>query len=171
KRPVKQHFIHPSFNESTLDCDIALLQLAEPLEFSPSVLPACLPAEQEVLQPSRTCVVTGWGAPEAGMQEKGKKLQQLEVPILAPDICQSYYINLPSKVTQGMICAGFPLEEGKDSCTGDSGGPLVCPSEDNSGSYTLHGITSWGLGCGRKNYPGVYTNVGFFVDWIKKNIN
>uniref|UniRef100_A0A803VA53 Peptidase S1 domain-containing protein n=1 Tax=Ficedula albicollis TaxID=59894 RepID=A0A803VA53_FICAL len=156
KSPVKQHFIHPSFNKTTLDCDVALLQLAEPLEFSPSVLPVCLPAEQEVLQPSRTCVVTGWGAPE------GKKLQQLEVPILAPDICQSYYINLPSKVTQGMICAGFPLEEGKDSCTGDSGGPLVCPSEDNLG---------WGLGCGRKNYPGVYTNVGFFVDWIKKNIN
>lgn len=50
-------------------------------------------------------------------REKEKKLPQLEVPILAPDICRSYYINLPSKVTQGMICAGFPLEEGKDSCT------------------------------------------------------
>ncbi|NXB21861.1 OVCH2 protein, partial [Rhagologus leucostigma] len=170
KRSVKQYIIHPSFNETTLDSDIALLQLAEPLEFNPSVRPVCLPAEEEVLQPSKMCVVTGWGAPEED-REKGKKLQQLEVPILALDICQSYYINLPSKVTQRMICAGFPLEEGKDSCTGDSGGPLVCPSEDNSGFYTLHGITSWGLGCGRKNYPGVYTNVGFFVDWIKNNIN
>ncbi|NWW18504.1 OVCH2 protein, partial [Falcunculus frontatus] len=171
KMPVKQCIIHPSFNETTLDSDIALLQLAEPLEFNPSVLPVCLPAEEEVLQPSRMCVVTGWGAPEEGMQEKGKKLQQLEVPVLALDICQSYYINLPNKVTQRMICAGFPLEEGKDSCTGDSGGPLLCPSEDNSGFYTLHGITSWGLGCRRKSYPGIYTNVGFFVDWIKNNIN
>ncbi|NXY21378.1 OVCH2 protein, partial [Atrichornis clamosus] len=171
KRSVKHYFIHPSFNKTTMDSDIALLQLAEPLEFNPYVLPVCLPAEEEEeLQPSRTCVVTGWGAPEAD-REKEKKLQQLEVPILVLDTCQSYYINLPSKVTQRMICAGFPLEEGKDSCTGDSGGPLVCPSEDNSGFYTLHGITSWGLGCGRKNYPGVYTNVGFFVGWIKKNIN
>lgn len=54
---------------------------------------------------------------------------------------------------------------------GDSGGPLVCPSEDESGFYTLHGITSWGLGCGRKNYPGVYTNVAVFVDWIKQSVN
>ncbi|NXP64577.1 OVCH2 protein, partial [Chloropsis cyanopogon] len=171
KRSVKQYFIHPNLNETTLDSDIALLQLAEPVEFTPSMLPVRLPAEEEVLQPWRMCVVTGWGAPEAGMQEKGKKLQQLEDPTLAPDICQSYYTNLPSEVTQGMICAGFPLEEGKDSCTGDAGGPLVCPSEDNSGFYTLRGITGWGLACGRKNYSGVYTSVSFFIDWIKKNIN
>ncbi|NXX61527.1 OVCH2 protein, partial [Scopus umbretta] len=171
KRSVKRYVIHPSFNKTTMDSDIALLQLAEPLEFNHYVHPVCLPAKEEVIQPSRVCVVTGWGAREEGMQEYGKKLHQLEVPILLLDACQSYYINLPSKVTQRMICAGFPLEEGKDSCTGDSGGPLVCPSEDNSGFYTLHGITSWGLGCGRKSYPGVYTNVSVFVDWIKQSIN
>uniref|UniRef100_A0A8D0KYT4 Peptidase S1 domain-containing protein n=1 Tax=Strix occidentalis caurina TaxID=311401 RepID=A0A8D0KYT4_STROC len=167
---VKQYIIHPSFNKTTMDSDIALLQLAEPLEFNPYVGPVCLPAKEEAVQPSRVCVITGWGAHEAD-REKGRKLHQLEVPILVLDTCQSYYINLPSKVTQRMICAGFPLEEGKDSCTGDSGGPLVCPSEDNSGFYTLHGITSWGLGCGEKSYPGVYTNVGVFVDWIKHSVN
>ncbi|NWZ53476.1 OVCH2 protein, partial [Haliaeetus albicilla] len=170
KRSVKKYIIHPSFNKTTMDSDIALLQLAEPLEFNHYVRPVCLPAREEAVQPSRVCVVTGWGAHEED-REKGKKLHQLEVPILVLNTCQSYYMNLPSKVTQRMICAGFPLEEGKDSCTGDSGGPLVCPSEDNSGFYTLHGITSWGLGCGRKSYPGVYTNVGAFVDWIKQNVN
>ncbi|NXD76216.1 OVCH2 protein, partial [Halcyon senegalensis] len=170
KRSVKQYLIHPSFNETTLDSDIALLHLAEPLEFNRYVRPVCLPAAEQPLQPSSLCVVTGWGARE-GDREKGKKLHQLEVPILQLDACQSYYINLPRKVTQRMVCAGFPLEEGKDSCTGDSGGPLVCPSEDNLGFYTLHGITSWGLGCGKKSYPGVYTNVGVFVDWIKQSVN
>ncbi|NWH19457.1 OVCH2 protein, partial [Grus americana] len=170
KRLVKQYIIHPSFNKTTMDSDIALLQLAEPLEFNHYVRPVCLPAKEEVVQPSRVCVVTGWGAHEED-RGKGKKLHQLEVPILVLDTCQSYYINLPSKVTQRMICAGFPLEEGKDSCTGDSGGPLVCPSEDNSGFYTLHGITSWGLDCGKKSYPGVYTNVGGFVDWIRQSVN
>ncbi|NXX41269.1 OVCH2 protein, partial [Tricholaema leucomelas] len=170
KRSVKQYIIHPSFNKTTLDSDIALLQLDEPLEFNHYVRPVCLPAKEEAVQPSRVCIVTGWGAREED-REKGKKLHQLEVPILAFDMCQSYYVNLPSKVTERMICAGFPLEDGKDSCTGDSGGPLVCPSEDNSGFYTLHGITSWGLGCGKKSYPGVYTNVGAFVDWIKQSAN
>ncbi|NXP46656.1 OVCH2 protein, partial [Heliornis fulica] len=167
---VAQYIIHPSFNKTTMDSDIALLQLAEPLEFNDYVRPVCLPAKEEVAQPSRVCVVTGWGAHEED-REKGKKLHQLEVPILVLDTCQSYYVNLPSKVNKRMICAGFPLEEGKDSCTGDSGGPLVCSSEDNLGFYTLHGITSWGLGCGRKRYPGVYTNVGVFVDWIKQIVN
>ncbi|NWR68295.1 OVCH2 protein, partial [Centropus unirufus] len=170
RRAVKEYIIHPSFNKTTMDSDIALLQLAEPLEFNDYVRPVCLPPEEEVAQPSRVCVVTGWGTQKEG-RDKGEKLHQLEVPILMLDTCQSYYVNLPSKVTQRMICAGFPLEEGKDSCTGDSGGPLVCPSEDNSGIYTLHGITSWGLGCGRKSYPGVYTNVSAFVDWIKQNVN
>uniref|UniRef100_A0A8C0FYK3 Peptidase S1 domain-containing protein n=1 Tax=Bubo bubo TaxID=30461 RepID=A0A8C0FYK3_BUBBB len=168
--PHKTGDLKCNFNKTTMDSDIALLQLAEPLEFNPYVGPVCLPAKEEAVQPSRVCVVTGWGAHEAD-REKGRKLHQLEVPILVLDTCQSYYINLPSKVTQRMICAGFPLEEGKDSCTGDSGGPLVCPSEDNSGFYTLHGITSWGLGCGEKSYPGVYTNVGVFVDWIKHSVN
>ncbi|NWH63789.1 OVCH2 protein, partial [Geococcyx californianus] len=170
KRSVKQYIVHPSFNKTTMDSDIALLQLAEPLEFNHYVRPVCLPAKEEVVQPSRVCVVTGWGAQEED-REKGGKLHQLEVPILMLDACQNYYINLPRKVTQKMICAGFPLEEGKDSCTGDSGGPLVCPSEDDSGFYILYGITSWGLGCGRKNYPGVYTNVSAFVDWIKQSVN
>ncbi|KFV64316.1 Ovochymase-2, partial [Dryobates pubescens] len=170
RRSVKQYIIHPSFNKTTMDSDIALLQLAKPLEFNHYVRPVCLPAKEEAVQPSRVCVVTGWGAREED-REKGKKLHQLEVPVLVLDTCQSYYINLPSKVTQRMICAGFPLEDGKDSCTGDSGGPLVCPSEDNLGFYTLHGITSWGLGCGKKSYPGVYTNVGAFVDWIKQSVN
>ncbi|EOB01926.1 Ovochymase-2, partial [Anas platyrhynchos] len=170
KRSVKQYIIHPSFNKTTMDSDIALLQLAKPLEFNHYVRPVCLPAKDEVIQPSTVCIVTGWGTHEED-REKSKKLRQLEVPILVLDRCQTYYINLPSKVTQRMICAGFPLEEGKDSCTGDSGGPLVCPSEDDSRFYTLHGITSWGSGCGRKSYPGVYTNIAFFVDWIKQSVN
>lgn len=51
-----------------------------------------------------------------------------------------------------MICAGY-AKGGKDSCQGDSGGPLV-NSDD-----VLIGIVSWGIGCAKQNYPGIYTNV------------
>jgi len=51
-----------------MDSDIALLRLAEPLEFNHYVRPVCLPAKEEAVQPSRVCVVTGWGAPGEGTQ-------------------------------------------------------------------------------------------------------
>lgn len=51
-----------------MDSDIALLHLAEPLEFNHYVRPVCLPAAGEAAQPSRVCVVTGWGARGKGMQ-------------------------------------------------------------------------------------------------------
>ena len=61
-----------------------------------------------------------------------------------------------------MICAGTG---GKDSCQGDSGGPLV----DEKGY--LIGIVSWGQGCAREGYPGVYTETSYFVEWAQKTVS
>ena len=61
---------------------------------------------------------------------------------------------------------------GKDSCGGDSGGPLVIKKKRGLSTYSVQiGIVSWGLPrCGTAGVPGVYTNVGYFMNWILDNI-
>jgi len=50
---------------------------------------------------------------------------------------------------------------------GDSGGPMII---NDGGRYTQVGIVSWGIGCGKGQYPGVYTRVTSLLPWIYKNI-
>lgn len=47
---------------------------------------------------------------------------------------------------------------------GDSGGPLMYQLE-NSRWITI-GVVSWGIGCGNKNSPGIYTKVSNYIPWI-----
>merc|ERR1712013_213649 len=63
------------------------------------------------------------------------------------------------------FCGGSIID--KDSCQGDSGGPFIA---GEPGSEELIGIVSWGIGCARKGYPGVYTEVSYFVDWIMETM-
>ena len=71
-------------------------------------------------------------------------------------------MNFTSLSSLGFVCAGG--EEGKDACKGDGGGPLVC--QDQTGAWNLVGIVSWGIGCGKRDVPGIYTKVCKFVNCL-----
>jgi secreted trypsin-like serine protease len=40
----------------------------------------------------------------------------------------------------------------------------------NQGQWMQVGIVSWGIGCGKGQFPGVYTRVTHFMSWINKNL-
>lgn len=79
-------------------------------------------------------------------------------PIIDIGECKEKYKN-DTPVTDNMFCAGNGQA---DSCSGDSGGPAVINNE-------LVGISSSGDVCGSKQYPGVYTLVYNYRDWISIN--
>ena len=41
---------------------------------------------------------------------------------------------------------------------------------DNPHSYVLAGLVSWGVGCAKPNFAGVYTNVASYAEWIDANM-
>ena len=64
-----------------------------------------------------------------------------------------------------MLCAGV-AEVGVDTCQGDSGGPFMTLVDN---SYKLCGATSWGIGCARSGFYGVYSKVcnSEILQWIE----
>ncbi|MBN3295596.1 ST14 protein, partial [Amia calva] len=158
-RKVKRVLPHPSYNPMTYDYDIALLELAVPLEFSNTIHPICLPAATHVFPAGMSCWVTGWGTLREG-GSVSRLLQKAEVKIINDTVCD---VVTEGQVSSRMMCSGF-LAGGVDACQGDSGGPLVCREE--SGTWFQSGIVSWGEGCARRNKPGVYSRVTKLRNWI-----
>uniref|UniRef100_A0A8D1K767 Peptidase S1 domain-containing protein n=1 Tax=Sus scrofa TaxID=9823 RepID=A0A8D1K767_PIG len=148
--------------------DIALLRLASSVTYSKHIQPVCVPASSSSeFQNQTDCWVTGWGH----IREKKPlpppyALQEGQVSIINKSRC-SFLFRQPiyrSSTRDAMICAGS--EDGsRDTCRGDSGGPLACKKK---GLWIQIGIVSWGVGCGRPNRPGVYTNVSSYFNWIQK---
>ena len=68
------------------------------------------------------------------------------------------------------MCAGGHNQI--DSCQGDSGGPLQAPAlYNNTPRYVQYGIVSFGtLHCGNEGYPGVYTRLSYYLDWVLDNM-
>ena len=92
-------------------------------------------------------------------------LKYASVPLITNEDCmKSYWI------TSNMVCAGFK-EGGTDTCQNDSGGPLVVPRSSSDASAIIYGVVSHGRKCALPNYPGVYTRVAKYLDWIRSYMN
>ncbi|MFJ5528417.1 S1 family peptidase [Streptomyces sp. NPDC093261] len=131
--------------------DWALIKLARAVD-----LPT-LPIATSTAYNNGDFTVAGWGAAREGGGQQ-RYLLKAQVPFVDDATCQRAYGN--DLVPGDEICAGFP-QGGVDTCQGDSGGPMF--RKDTTGAYLQVGIVSWGEGCARAGYPGVYTEVSTFA--------
>merc|ERR1711893_42083 len=147
-----------------IENDIAVLTLAEDLDFNDGVQPVCAPVTGQDYYVGQTSSVSGWGATRSGGSVT-QELRYTNVPIMAYNDCTRAFPN--GWVEPGMVCAGNTGGNDRDSCQGDSGGPLVVRNGD---SFELVGVVSWGLGCASLT-PGVYAEVSYYEDWLDETIN
>jgi secreted trypsin-like serine protease len=158
---VKEIIIHPKYDEDTSDFDIALLRLDKASKLNPiPLIPSGDPAKIAV--PGKMATIIGWGALKEG-GPGSKNLMHVEVPIVSNAEANRSY---DGEVTKNMIAAGYIKVGGKDACQGDSGGPFVV--KDENLNLVLAGTTSFGIGCAKRGYPGVYANLAVLGDWVRK---
>jgi len=157
-RAVTRVVDHEDFSSFTLKNDVCLLKLAAPLNLNSEVSPVALPSQGQLFPDSGRATVSGWGTLRSG-GALPDLLHAVEVPLVSDASCEDSYGNRMS--AKEMLCAG---EAGKDSCQGDSGGPLICKDGD-----VQCGVVSWGIGCADAGYPGVYSEVSNYIDWISNN--
>jgi len=153
---IAEVFNHPDYSPQTNDSDIALLHLVRAASQEPIPLgDEALGRDQDRLQ------VLGWGLLEEG-GSGSTELIEVDVTVLANAICQVHFADTDVRISNNMLCAG---RTGKDSCQGDSGGPGIV-ADPHLGVDRLVGVVSFGIGCAQPGFPGVYTRVAQFLDWI-----
>uniref|UniRef100_A0A1I8P7E4 Peptidase S1 domain-containing protein n=1 Tax=Stomoxys calcitrans TaxID=35570 RepID=A0A1I8P7E4_STOCA len=152
--PVKEIIMHESYDPKVTNNDIALLILSLPLPLNGfSIRPIALIDTAPMTGVETT--ITGWGALTEGGPSP-HHLHVVKVPVVSQALCNEDY---EGRITEAMLCAGHRDKGGKDACQGDSGGPLAIRNQ-------LAGVVSWGEGCARPGFPGIYANVWHLRQWV-----
>ncbi|MFF3228884.1 serine protease [Nocardia suismassiliense] len=162
---VAQTIVHPKYNQETFDSDIALLRLAERLDFTnPATRPIELVEDDNDDPIDGVIEVAGWGAQSFG-GSKSESLYAVEEAIVPRSSCRKSYGV--SAITDTMICGGPTSNAGGTGfCAGDQGGPGV-----TNDPVRLVGLASWRAPktCASAEHPDVFTSIGAFRYWIKRN--
>lgn len=157
----------PTWRPSTNERDVAILELAEPIDDPDAAPLEVVDGDRpDLFDAGSPLAVTGWGDTEPreagydGPSAPPYVLRGATVSAVDGDTCKTQYAG--RVVPELMLCAG---DAGKDACSGDSGGPLFAADVAQGQTPTvpddlrLVGIVSWGIGCALPQYPGVYTKV------------
>ncbi|CAO1363856.1 unnamed protein product [Diamesa serratosioi] len=152
-----EFIVHEDYDDFTIENDIGLVRLADPVVWNIEFR-VRLPMQGQSFQTGTPALLAGWGRIGTGMPISSI-LQKVDLQIYSSFDCAN--IHAPGDILRTNICAG--VEGGwKGQCSGDSGGPLLV-------NGVQVGVVSWSVKpCAIAPYPGVYTDVTHYIDWIQE---
>ncbi|XP_071133302.1 serine protease hepsin-like [Mytilus edulis] len=157
---VQKIIMHSAYDSQTVANDLAILVLQDRIIYDDYIKPACLPDGQNYYI-GQLCITAGWGDTQA--TGNFDVLNQVELAIISDSLCVRRDWYGSDFIPQTTFCAGYS-QGGKDSCGGDSGGPFTCKV---GRKWIQMGVTSWGILCGAPKWPGIYTDITRYMNWIR----
>jgi len=178
---VDRVFVHPDYDPTTLDNDIAVLELTQ-------AIPGATPMRVTTVQESTSALAAGGTVKSAGygnLTSTGPAsdvVRVADMTVLPDAVCaddaKSYKVGGVTFWGMGVdtdhsLCAIGVKSANRDiidTCQGDSGGPLFSGTTPE----VLLGVVSSGVGCagfdnGRplsEKTPGVYTRLATYLPWL-----
>ena len=167
--------IHGGFNRENVTDDVALMFFKEDLVDKNGMSGhVTLPEEGYEVTDGDDGITFGWGLVQEGDSSPSSQLYGVEMTMYSIGTCQKQSLYEEGSLLPGMYCAGGNLQTnqtGLDACNGDSGGPNLNYNASNDEQSPLQvGVVSWGIGCGRDGYPGVYVELSKYVTWIAEEM-
>ncbi|XP_043231310.1 uncharacterized protein LOC122386302 [Amphibalanus amphitrite] len=174
-RRVSRVIVHPLYDSSRNQHDIALLQISKPVNFSGAIAPACLPKRPRTFTDT-DLNISGWGVVSFNGSRRGPTSFVLKTTTAKGvdraacdktwddfDNPGTVYRELPH-LTENQACVG---NSPGAACFGDSGGPIT--TQEESGRFTVLGAVSFGpplCKVGGK-FPTIYSRVAAYLGWIQ----
>lgn len=169
---IRKVILHDHFNSNTYQNDLALIRLDRLVHRSDNIQMLCLPRlTSHVYPPVDSIVIAiGWGHTVDPLMDPNSvtptHLQQTILPVLPIVNNRCFEQEISSSDEQ--FCAGY-ANGLSDTCQADSGSPLMYFNVQEH-HWELVGIVSYGIGCGQEMYPGVYTRISAYLDWIHDHL-
>ncbi|KAL9694484.1 hypothetical protein quinque_013769 [Culex quinquefasciatus] len=170
---------HENYDTPKYANDIALVKLQQTTETYNILSPLCLPMDQYTSYgrnlTGQTGIIAGWGSTSNRSNTPSPTLQWLRLPIVDTTQCATSYARYSVNSRQPIIVSSNQMcvqgQENMDACQGDSGGPLMNEAISSRDRFVLLGLVSFGpRTCGVSNFPGVYTRISSYIDWIMNRI-
>ncbi|XP_039210663.1 coagulation factor IX-like [Crotalus tigris] len=163
-RQVLRAVQHPSYNATTFENDLALLELNIPLVLNKYVTPICIGNKvlTDYLLKHGRSTMSGWWQLDY-LQKVSNTLQRADIQYVDQVKCLQ---TNESQLLPNTFCAGHPTFV-KKVYHGNSGAPFAT---DRNNTWFLTGIATCGAECTGDEPYSIFTSIANYNEWINNVI-